>query len=319
MLTIPKIEESNMIHIVNGEVLGSKIQGLKGDIIVWREMYDFGPFHTAWSNEELIKIRASFFEDKLNIPSSLFMTNCHNQLNQLYKIPKEEEVILWFEHDRYDQTMLMYILTQLSSINRSNLSMVSVNSYPSISPFYGLGQLNFDQLTKLFNQRVKVTRQQVKEAVIGWRAYTSSNSEDITKWITDVDHELPYLLDTFKRHVCYFPSTTTGLNEIEFLLLNTIAKKSCSFRDLFKKTSPFFINDGLSDLHTSAIVNELMIGENALLEGEGPMPAFKLDHLNPNLTITAFGERVLAGKANRLDLIGIDWWVGGVHLKQLIK
>ncbi|MGM0876607.1 MAG: DUF1835 domain-containing protein [Bacillota bacterium] len=308
-----------MIHIVNGDVLGSKIQGLKGDLIVWREMFDFGPLQSAWSNDKLIKIRASFFEDKLNIPSSIFMKICHNQLNQLYKIPKDEEVILWFEHDRYDQTMLMYILTQLSSINISNLSMVSVNSYPTISPFYGLGQLNVDQLTELFTQRVKVTSQQINEAVTGWSAYISPNSEDINKWITDVDHELPYLLETFKRHKSYFPSTTTGLNEIEVLLLNTIKKKSCSFRDLFKKISPFFINDGLSDLHTSAILNELMNGENALLEIDGPLPRFELNHRNPNLTITPNGENVLAGKANRFDLIGIDWWVGGVNLKHHIN
>lgn len=307
-----------MIHIVNGDVLGNKIKGLNGKMIVWREMYDFGPLNSNWSNEELINNRATFFEEKLNIPSALFVQNCHNQLNQLNKISREEEVVLWFEHDRYDQTMLMYILTQLSLQKIVNLSMVSVNSYPTISPFYGLGQLNFDQLTELFNQRVKITSNQVKEAVTGWNAYTSSTREEIKKWITDEQHELPFLLETFKRHERYFPKAKTGLTEIELLLLNTIAKKTCSFRDLYKSISPLLIKDGLSDLHIASLLNELIKGENALLEIDGPLPAFEYYQLDPNLTITHNGEDVLKGKANRLDLIGIDWWVGGVHLKHLI-
>ena len=30
--------------------------------------------------------------------------------------------------------------------------------------------------------------------------------------------------------------------------------------------------------------------------------------------LTATGERVLAGEANRVELLGIDRWVGGTHL-----
>ncbi|OAS88473.1 MULTISPECIES: DUF1835 domain-containing protein [Metabacillus] len=307
-----------MIHIVNGDVLGNKIKGLNGNIIVWREMYDFGPLNSNWSNDELINNRAIFFEEKLNIPSTLFLQNCNNQLNQLNKISREEEVVLWFEHDRYDQTMLMYILTQLSIQKIVNLSMVSVNSYPTISPFYGLGQLNFEQLTKLFNQRVKITSNQVKEAVTGWNAYTSSTLEEVKKWITDEQHELPFLLEMFKRQDRYFPSALTGLNEIELLALNTIAKKTCSFRDLYKSISPSLINDGLSDLHIASLLNELIKGENALLEIDGPLPAFEYYHLDPSLTISPNGENVLKGKANRIDLIGIDWWVGGVHLNKTV-
>jgi hypothetical protein len=32
------------------------------------------------------------------------------------------------------------------------------------------------------------------------------------------------------------------------------------------------------------------------------------------LRLTATGERVLRGDANRVDLLGIDRWVGGTHV-----
>jgi hypothetical protein len=110
------------------------------------------------------------------------------------------------------------------------------------------------------------------------------------------------------------PSTFTGINEIESLILQNIEKGPCSFRELFKNISPNLINDGLSDLHISAIIKELMNSENALIKADGALPMYDLTYENPNLAITSFGESVLTGKANRLDLIGIDWWVGGVHL-----
>ncbi|MCM3651855.1 DUF1835 domain-containing protein [Metabacillus litoralis] len=303
-----------MLHIVNGDVLGRKIKDIDGDIIVWREMYDFGPLNSGWTNDELIKRRSLFFEEKLSIPSSLFIENCHNQLNLLNKRSLDEEVILWFEHDRYDQTMLMYILTQLSTKNRSNLSMVSINSHPSISPFYGLGQLTSAQLKALFKHRVSISNQQVAEAVEGWKAYSSPDLDDIKKWITEVPHEFPFLLAALERNISYMPSTSTGINEIESLILQNIEKGPCLFRELFKNISPNLINDGLSDLHISAIIKELMNGENALIKADGALPMYDLTYENPNLAITSFGESVLTGKANRLDLIGIDWWVGGVHL-----
>jgi hypothetical protein len=32
------------------------------------------------------------------------------------------------------------------------------------------------------------------------------------------------------------------------------------------------------------------------------------------VSLTDDGRRVLAGRADRIDLIGIDRWIGGVHL-----
>lgn len=305
-----------MIHIVNGDIVGKKLKGLNhDDIIVWREMYDFGPFHTSWSNEELINNRAIFFENKLKLPSSLFITNSHNQLKQLANIQKDQEVVLWFEHDRYDQTMLMYIITQLYHHNITNLSMVSINSYPSITPFYGLGQLTSEQLAMLYHKRVELSHQQINEALNGWETYTSSNLNDVKRWISENHHELPFLGDMFKRQLSYYPVNKTGLNEIETLLLKTIALNPISFKELYQSVSPFFINDGLSDLHISAILNELTVGSKPLIKTDDLLPNYNSSYLETNLTITPNGENVLLGKENRIELIGIDWWVGGVHLK----
>ncbi|WHY89618.1 DUF1835 domain-containing protein [Neobacillus cucumis] len=303
-----------MIHIVNGDVVGNKIKQIEGDILVWREMYDFGPLNLTWSKEEQIKKRAHFFEEKLEIPSETFIQNCQNQDRILYEIPKSEEVILWFEHDRFDQIMLMYLLTELSSKSCENLSMISIDQYPGITPFYGLGQLSSEQLLGLLDSRIKITTEQIHEATTGWTAYNSIEKEDIEKWILSKNHTLPFLLRVLQDHKNYFPSFQTGLNEVEYLALSFIREGGCLFYDLFSRIMEERINDGLSNLHLAAIIKEIMKGPYPLLISDIPLPNYLQPVSNPKLELTSYGLDVLTGEQNRMNLVGIDWWVGGVHL-----
>ncbi|WML46711.1 DUF1835 domain-containing protein [Neobacillus sp. PS3-34] len=304
-----------MIHIVNGDVVGNKIQQIDGDIIVWREMYDFGPLSLTWSKEEQINRRAHFFEEKLGIPSKVFIDNCQRQNSLLNDIPKSEEIILWFEHDRFDQTMLMYLLTELSSKGFRNLSMISINQYPGIDPFHGLGQLSSEQLIELLEIKKEITNEQIHEAVTGWKAYNSNDRDDIEKWILTENHFLPFLLQVFKDHRGYFPSHKTGLNEVESLALSFIKEGECLFYNLFNSIAKNRLNDGLSNLHFAAILNELMKGSHPLLFSDIPLPNYLLPASNAKLELTSHGLDVLNGEQNRIHLVGIDWWVGGVHLR----
>jgi hypothetical protein len=68
-------------------------------------------------------------------------------------------------------------------------------------------------------------------------------------------------------------------------------------------------------------MTELGAGEARLLEtagGEPVPPAPPLGDVHAfgglRLRVTRNGERVLAGDADRVELLGIDRWVGGTHL-----
>ncbi len=47
-----------------------------------------------------------------------------------------------------------------------------------------------------------------------------------------------------------------------------------------------------------------------LLERSGPGTEIR----NPDFEVTGLGEAVLAGDENRVDVLGLERWVGGVHL-----
>ncbi|WP_066256210.1 DUF1835 domain-containing protein [Neobacillus drentensis] len=296
-----------MIHIANGDVVGSKIRNLPGAVLVWREMYDFGPLSEDISEDNWIKRRADFFEKKLAIPSSLFIKNCEDQIRYLDETPRVTELVLWFEHDRYDQTMLMYLLNVLSKKEFKNLSMVTINEYQGIEPFYGLGQLSIQQLEELYdNKKQSITDEQIKEAITGWRAYTSENPTEIEKWMASSQEKLPFLKKALQSHLSYFPSIHTGLNEVETLVVNYLDKNTCSFGDLFHFITYHRTNDGISDLYFAAMLNEMMNGAYPLLESDYPLP----NYLNPTpiskLKLTSYGLAILGKQKGWFDRMERD-------------
>ncbi|WP_180232791.1 DUF1835 domain-containing protein [Bacillus sp. AFS055030] len=302
-----------MNHIVNGDVVGEKIKSLNDNIIVWREMYDFGPHSQDWTLEETYKRRAEFFEQKLQIPSSFFIENCKSQYQLLNELSRSEEVVLWFEHDRYDQVTILYLLSELSALGFQKISMVSIYEYEGIEPFHGLGQLSSEQLIELLPTKQEITNEQIEEACAGWKAYCSNNLDELNEFIQKC-HVLPFLKQSLLSHMTYFPSQQNGLNEVEFLALSMINEGIITFAELFNKIVRQRTNDGISDLYFAAILNELMKGDNPLISSDSKLPSYQQYNQRAKLELTKWGLDVLKGKANRMNLIGIDWWIGGVHL-----
>jgi hypothetical protein len=306
-----------MIHIVNGNSLANKMKMFNGTVMPWREMYDFGPLMKDIPLEKLILNRSHFFEEKVGIPPTLFIENCQKQNQWLDLLPRNSEIILWFEHDRYDQTMLIYLLHELNEKEFENLSMVTINQYPGVEPFFGLGQLSTHQLEGLlYTARRSITKQQMNEANDGWNAYTSEDPIEIEKWITSSKGHLPFLKKALETHLSYFPSVKNGLNEVENLVFHFINERVCSFTDIFQYISKQRINDGLGDTHFAAILNQLIVGINPLLQRDVPLSNFTHPIPRSNLSLTSFGLEVLKGKSDRFDFVGIDWWLGGVHLQK---
>ena len=305
-----------MIHIVNGDALANKMKNFEGIVMPWREMYDFGPLMKNGTQEMLINARALFFEEKVGIPASLFIENSRKQYQWLDHLPRNSEIILWFEHDRYDQTMLMFLLNELSTKEFENLSMVSINQYPGIEPFFGLAQLTPQQLKELYyTKRKPITKEQICEAIAGWNAYTSTNPIEIETWITTSNGHLPFLKKALETHLSYFPSTQNGLNDVENLIFDFINRRTCSFTEIFQFISENRVNDGLSDLQLAAMLNQYVKGENPLIQLDSPLPNFKNPIPTAKLFLTPFGLDVIQRNTDRFSFTGIDWWLGGVQLK----
>jgi len=69
-----------------------------------------------------------------------------------------EEIVLWFEHDLFDQLLLIRALHGFAGRNLggTELSLICIGEMPGIVPFHGLGQLSPQQMASLIDRRQRV-------------------------------------------------------------------------------------------------------------------------------------------------------------------
>ena len=77
------------------------------------------------------------------------------------------QVVLWFEHDLYDQLQLVDVLA-LAAPDAPEL--IVVGSFPGRSGFRGLGELTADDLETLWPARVPAGQDTLAAAVSVWAA-----------------------------------------------------------------------------------------------------------------------------------------------------
>ena len=102
--------------------------------------------------------------------------------------------MLWFEHDAYDQFILIFLLSQYHRFGLpENLWIVTTNEFPGSARFQGLGQLPPEGLRLLWQTRQPVTTSQCAEADRHWAAYTNRDRTMFHEHIQKLaDSTLPY-------------------------------------------------------------------------------------------------------------------------------
>lgn len=313
-----------MLHIVNGDSVGDKLRlsRIEGDILVWREVYSFGPIFPDMGEAEL-QLRAQYLEHKLGIPATDFVEGCRTQEAQLRGIHSHDDVVLWFEHDLFDQTMLVYLLHQLSmqSLGDTRIHLLCIGEFPGIEPFHGLGQLSVEQLESLAGTWRQIGQEELVLGSTIWQAYASPKVEDHLAIVRMNTSALPYAHAAFNYHLARFPSAFNGLGIVEQTVLELVRDGADSPIELFRQTIDRLHELGMGDVEFGHRLRWMLQQPNALLELQGveTMTEVSLDaplppH-NSTIMITAIGRSVLAGELDRVSIAGIDEWYGGLHLQ----
>jgi hypothetical protein len=227
-----------------------------------------------------------------------------------------DEVVLWFEHDLFDQLLLIRALDALH--DQSNLSLICIDRFPGVEPFYGLGQLNAGQLASLTDTRSPVTPDQYALAQHAWAAFGAADPRELAQvaHLTTTSKRahavLPFLGDALTRFLAEYPSVAHGLSRTEEAALSVLRDGPSSAGELFRavqarETSPF-----MGDWGFYAILRGLASAGTPLLGIHDLTDARDLHPLT--VTITDAGRDVIEGREDAIALNGIDRWLGGVHL-----
>jgi hypothetical protein len=228
-----------------------------------------------------------------------------------------DEVVFWFEHDLFDQLLLIRHLDWFSrrDVRRTKLSLICIGAFPGVHPFHGLGQLSADQLESLLDTRREVTSNQMALARRAWSAFTSSDPRDIDLLLETDTTALPFLEGALRRHLQEFPAASNGLSRTERQILDVLDSSGPLPPDLlFRATQRLEERVYMGDTSFWVRVSELATAPSALVSLRGL--ARRTGRLpDGEAAITPLGHDVLRDRADRIELKGIDRWLGGVHLR----
>jgi uncharacterized protein DUF1835 len=313
-----------MLHITNGDSTVRQLQqaGLPGQVIAWKDVLHEGPAPAGLSLDQLRALRARFIADQGWASYEDVLDDFLRRDSALEQFQMHKEVVLWFEHDLYDQLQLIQLLDWFArhELGATRLSLICIGEFPGVASFHGLGELSSAQLAGLYPARAPVTQAQLALGSAAWQAFRSPDPTAIEALLGHDTTALPYLRAALIRHLEQFPDAASGLSRTERQILQAVAAGKQTLGEIFfanqaGEESPF-----MGDSTLWSYVQALCVGDAPLLAsaagGAFALPAAfqrHADFLAQALVLTERGRAVLAGRADRLR--GVDRWLGGVHLR----
>jgi hypothetical protein len=294
-----------VLHVTNGD---STVEILRrahivGDIISWRDVLHEGPV-PALSAAELRPLRAQFLATLGPDGAAEVEAGLRARDERLGAAAAAgERVVLWFEHDLYDQLQLLQILAGLPD-RPLGAELICVGSFPGRPGFAGLGELDPDELASLWPVREPVSHEHVRAARAAWDVFRGTDPRAIARAAATPDARLPFLAPALRRLLEELPGAGDGLTRTERQLLAAVGAGARTREQAFvaaaaSEEAPF-LGDGIAFRRLEELAR-------------GPQPLVTAD--TAALELTGAGADVLAGRADRVALIGFDRWLGGLHLR----
>ena len=140
--------------------------GIAGDLLSWRDVLHEGPVPDL-PPDELRAVRAQYLAtlgegDAATVEADLLARD----ERLAAALAEGEPVVLWFEHDLYDQLQLIQILAGLPD-RPEHVELICVGSFPGRPGFAGLGELEPDELASLWPVRTPVIPEHVRARARG--------------------------------------------------------------------------------------------------------------------------------------------------------
>jgi hypothetical protein len=168
-----------MLHITNGDntVALMRQAGLPGEYLPWRDLLHEGPVPAGLNLPTLSAPRARCIADCGWGSYIKVLAEFRQRDARLAHALQDEELVLWFEHDLYDQLQLLQVLDWLAdhAAGKTCLSLICIGEHPEVHSFRGLADLQPGHLSPLLAQRSPLTREHVALARAGWRAFHSAD------------------------------------------------------------------------------------------------------------------------------------------------
>ena len=305
-----------MLHIPNGDATRLVLErsGVPGVFVSWPDILYEGPVPLTSDREEWRRVRVAYLTQGEDAGADALAEEYARGDAALASWIGQDETVFWFEHDLYDQLLLIHHLAFLSATgarapHAARLSMVCGDTY--------LGPLQPAQFPALFAARSPITAAQLDKGTRAWTAFCSPDPSGLQRW-TQEDEDLPFLAGAIRRHVEEFPAEADGLSRSERQILQVLNEGDRTPEQTFVQCARLEERIFMGDASFWTIVRRLADGPRPLVEARvdnetAPQPG-RISLPGGTLRITGDGRAVLGRRADYVALNGIDRWLGGVRL-----
>lgn len=303
-----------LLHVTNGHSALHLIErsGLPGRSMVWCDPLYEGPVPGDISDNDLVRVRAEFLASSPDAVDDV-VADLAGWRAAIDDRASYDELVLWFEHDLFDQLNLIQLLSHIGPRLPllQPVTLICIDRHGGHPDFKGLGELTPREIAALFPSRVRVTGEHIAVAERAWRSFRSRDPHDIEAFLSTPATPLSFLADALRRHLEEFPHQSDGLSRSERRLMHLLVDGPADLPDLLP-----LMHEGERAYYVTDTM--LLDRVRGLASGRTPLLTVReRDHTRApsgTVALTEAGRAVLNGERDRIGLAGIDRWLGGVHL-----
>lgn len=252
--------DPKILHITNGDVLTQMLKELnvEGDYLTWQEMLCEGPTEIKIDTPSFYNKRKVFLNKFYDI--EINEDEYISEIQKLNHLESYTEIVLWFEYDLFCHINLVAVISLLEQ-KHANLPLYLVCSgrVKGEKNLKGLSELSNGQLLYHYNNKVRLTPEDIEIAVSVWKTYCGKDHNLLKNYIVQKS-SYKYLTNCLKAHLERFPELKSGLDILEENILNIIKDKNIKTRNhLLGYALNYQGFYGFSDMQISRIIDKLSI------------------------------------------------------------
>lgn len=290
-----------MLHILNGDStrMGIEQSGIPGRFVVWPDILYEGPTPLA-TGDEWIAARTRHLAGVVDRAEDEFVEGYRRNDAALESFRDHDEVIFWFEHDLFDQLLLVRHLWWVKE--RGSTASGGSTRFSLVCGDVYLGPLKPDEFPQLFADRRPITGAQIDLGSRVWQAFCGEDPTRLVPFTANASPELPFLPAALRRFLEDYPSAANGLTRTEQQILRVASDGAITRHQAFRASQNLEDAMFMGDLSFFNIVDALATAPHPLLIEDG------------TIRVTDTGREVFAARADHIALNGISRFVGGAHL-----
>jgi len=254
------VMKKKTLHITNGDSLTNYLKELDiaGDFLTWQEMLCEGPTEIKIDTESFFNKRKAFLNEFYDI--EINESEYVSEIQKLNHLEGYKEIVLWFEYDLFCHINLIGVISLLQQKHvKLPLYLVCSGRIAGGKNLKGLSELSSGQLLCHYDNKVKLTSEDIDMAVSVWKTYCGKDHNLLKHYITQKS-SFTYLTNCLKAHLERFPDLKSGLDIIEENILSIVRDKSIKSKNhLLGYALNYQGFYGYGDIQLSRIIDKLSI------------------------------------------------------------